>query len=320
MIVKKKLGELTSAQIVGIVIVIFSLLVILGFIFILNPSDVSAEELCHNSVILRGSSGVIRQGVDLDCRREYICITKDGSCEGLSKPDVKKVKNVNEVYEILADEMASCWWMFGEGRVDYIGKEAIKSNYCSLCDEIYFDGSLKELEGVVDGNISKDGLYDYLSNVKAPGKEITYSEYIFGTNNLDSLKQSASDQYKIEGTFGKINTGKKYFVVMGITSETSGFLWSLIGSGGGFVAGAITAFLGPVGLIGGAVVIGVSAIGGAIIGDTVSQKIANSFEPEIAAIQVQGRGVENQFTAPTVLEVDSKKFEALNCEKIVTLS
>jgi hypothetical protein len=125
-----------------------------------------------------------------------------------------------------------------------------------------------------------------------------------------------------ESTFGEIELGKHYFVVMGITSEVSLWEWVGIGSGigGGFVvAGSIAAAVGllsnPVGWVTGIVLIGSGAAAGA-----GWSSVADLQSPEISIITVNGRGVKNTFIAPTIIEVDSDKFKFLNCKKILTLA
>ena len=50
-------------------------------------------------------------------------------------------------------------------------------------------------------------------------------------------------------------------------------------------------------------------------------EISNSIEPEIVAITVEGKsGVKNKFMAPTIIEIDSNKFKALNCIRVETLA
>ena len=62
------------------------------------------------------SASISEDAIPLKCSRIYICISKDGTCERMTKPEVKKVKTEDEIYNILAEEMATCWWMFGEGK------------------------------------------------------------------------------------------------------------------------------------------------------------------------------------------------------------
>lgn len=302
-------GELTTQQIVLLIILITSFSIILFFFFKLNLGEETERELCHNSVILKGSlpSGL----TSLNCYRSYDCFTEDGTCEGITNPEVEKIDTLDDVYKKLADDMASCWWMFGEGKIDYIGTGLTKNNYCSICNQILFDDSLNSIKGIEDGKISKDKLYDYLAITEMPGRNIKYAQYLFGTNDIESLKTQISEKTGV-GTFGTIESGKQYFVVMGITSEV-GNTYEWIGTG---IAGiAIVTLFTPVGIVTSSIILA-TGVGTGIAGETISE----FFDPEILALTVEGKGIDNQFMAPTILEAESEKFKALNCEEIITFT
>jgi hypothetical protein len=305
----KKRGELTTQQIVMLVIAITSFLVLLFFFGLLDFGGESESQICRNSVAMKGGSIISSEASTLNCKRKYLCLTEDGTCEGLTNPEVKKVKTEKEIYAILANEMADCWWMFGEGKINYVGDDFTKNNYCSICSQIMFDDSLGEIPGI-DWEISKDKLYDYLSTKNMSNNEMTYAEYIFGTNDLNVLRQKALEEYGTGATFGKIDLGKQYFVIMGITSETNNWKWVALGTAA--VAAVVTI---PLSVIPTILIVGVA--GGAGAGAGI---FADSQDVEIASILVEGRGVSNQFMAPTILEVDSNKFDSLSCEEIVTYS
>jgi len=304
---KNKKAELSTQQIVLMIILITSFLVILFFLFRLNIGEKSEEQLCHNSVLQKAS---VFSEAPLQCYRNYVCITKDGSCEGLTKPEKIKVKSLDEVYGALSDEMADCWWTFGEGKVDYVGEGFTKNNYCSICSQIYFDDSLENLEGVEDKKISKDELYNYLIKNNY-SQDQTYSQYLFGTNNIESLKQEALQKQGV-GTFGNIEIEKQFFVVMGITSEVGTVPW-VITAAAGTVAGIVIA-LNPIGWV----ATGVTVVATSIIGSSAGAAYAEGVEPEIGAIVMEGNGINNNFMRPTIIEADSDKFEVLNCEEILT--
>src|SRR3989344_6240822 len=244
---KSKQAELSTQQIVLIIILIASFIVILFFLFRLGIGEESEEQLCRNSVLQKAS---VFSEAPLQCYRDYICITKDGSCEGLIKPEKIKVKSLDEVYGTLANEMADCWGIFGEGKVDYVGTDFTKNNYCSICSQIYFDDSLENLEGVKNKKISKDELYDYLAENNY-SKEQTYSQYLFGTSDISGLKTSILEYENNTGNvgnFGNIEIGKEYFNVMGITSSVGWVEWSGVGVGlGATIIGAVWAISGPPG-------------------------------------------------------------------------
>ena len=310
-----KRGELTTQQIVGLVILITSFIVVLFLIFRLNINEESTTELCRNSVALRGKA-LLKDSVQLNCYRSYKCITQDGTCEGLNNPEVKKVNDLNGIYKEVANEMADCWFMFGEGKVDYIGSGIVQSNYCSICSQIFFDDSLKNVQGAENGEISKDELYNFMSATKIGDGKMTYSEYLFGTNNIQQLKQTVSSSENGASTFGDIEIGKQFFVVMGITSGVGLPEWTGIGTGAGAAIAGVVAATTPIGWIG----IGAIAITTAITTGTVGHTFSSGIEPEITAIVLKGNGIDNKFMRPTIVEADSQRFKALNCEEIVTYS
>jgi len=303
-------GELTTQQIVGLVILITSFAVILILLFRLNLGEETDKELCRNSVLLKGKS-LLAEATPLNCYRSYKCITADGSCEGLNSPEIVEVENIDEIYNELANEMSECWWMFGEGKVDYIGDGLTKNNYCSICSQILFDNSLESVEGVNDNKISKDELYDYLAINKKPGDEITYSEYLLGTKDIGGIRQEFFDNEGVD-TFGNIDVGKQFFVVMGITNEVTTTGWVIAGAAGAGLGLLIAS--NPIGWVTGGLVLGVGSLGAAIGGAAAVENI----EPHIVAVTIPGKGIDNSFLSPTVVEANSEKFEALNCEEILT--
>lgn len=307
-------GEITTQQIVLLIILLISFIVILFLLFKLDIGKKSDSEICHNSVVSRGSSVIPTDAVPLKCSRTYICLTKDGSCESMTKPEIKKVATKDEVYNVLAEEMADCWWMFGEGKINYVSSTMTKNNYCSICSQLFFDDSLNEIDGI-NGEISKDEFYNYLSLTNVPDKEMTYSQYMLGTNDVNSLKEELSSQAGKEVSFGTIKIGEQYFVVMGITSQSKAITWVLGGTalGGLAVIGFATAGIGTAGLF--AIVAG--DIAGGVVGEG-GAKISDLFSPKIGAIVVDGNGVKNKFMAPTIQEANSNEFKLLNCEEVIT--
>ncbi len=306
----RKQGELTTQQMVMLIIVIASFAILLFFLVRLNLGEESKKEICRNSVVLSGRSGLPTGS--LSCYRSYKCITTDGNCKGLTDPEIVKVKTENETYEALAKEMTDCWWMFGEGRINYVGTGGLtRNNYCSICSQILLDPSLSKIKEF-ETQISKDKLYDYLAANKMPNKEITYLEYFFGNDNLAQIKQKSSDETGA-GNFGSISIGKQFFVVMGITSEIGGtYKW--IGGAVGTLA-VVSLFIPGVNLVTSVLALGIGAAI-SVGGETVAEKI----EPKILALTVKGKGIENQFMSPTIIEINSEEFKALNCEETLTLS
>lgn len=325
--IKNKKGELTTEQIVLLIILIASFVILIAYLVYIQLNKETNDEICHASVALRGGIGEM---TPLNCQREYICLTKDGSCESMTKPIIKKVKTEEDVYRTLAEEMRDCWWVFGEGDINYVKDRMTKQNLCSICDQIFLDDSVKEVKteyGVypfAKGIMSKDELYKYMAQTKMPDsdKDLTYSQYIFNVDNFDDLKQELSNEAGKQVTFGTIEIGKPYFIVMGITTEVNKVTWVL---GGAVVVGAgvLTAgliyvpisILAIPGITFAGVLVG-EAAGGAI--GLGAKEISELFSPEINAILIEGGEVENKFMAPAIIEADSDKFKLLECKEIIS--
>jgi len=321
---KTKKGELTTQQIITFIFLLAGFLTILFFLFRLDPGGETEKEICHNSVVMRGSPLVPTEAVPLKCSRNYVCISQDRSCEKMTKPELIKIKTEEEVYDVLAEKMADCWWMFGEGEINYVTATMTKNNYCSICSQVFFDDSLNGIKNesgmpaFPDGKISKDTFYKYLSEKTMPDKGITYSEYLLETNDVDKLKEELSKSATKELSFGTIKIGEPYFIVMGITSEVNTIGWALRGAAvGGVLAVGVLTIVGTGGIAATAIIAASELVGGAVIG-TGGAKISDMVSPKIEAITIDGKGIKNKFMIPTIQQANSNEFEALNCEEIIT--
>ena len=148
----EKKAELTTQQIVGLIILIVSFTIILFFLFRLNLDETSDKEICHNSVVMKGQS--VLGGGNLDCKIAYVCISGGEDCEDFNpsktidiNPNEKNAKD--EIVKAINTEMSDCWWMFGEGKIDYIGDWLNKPGFlethrCAICSIIKFDKTIQE--------------------------------------------------------------------------------------------------------------------------------------------------------------------------------
>jgi len=205
-----KKAELTTQQLITIIVLIVSFSVLLFFIFRLNlGGETTNKEICHNSVLLKSKQSF---GGALDCRTNYICISGGDKCEDFSATDTVKIDMgqgvdyaKNQTIKAIADEMADCWWMFGEGKVIYA--ESLSSLNCAICSVVKFD---KQIQDKV-GEISSDNFYDYLLSKK--DESTTYIKYLYSVSEKKNLK------FQIEN----IKTNEKYSIVTGIGGSISIF-------------------------------------------------------------------------------------------------
>lgn len=292
----KKKGEMTTQQIVMLIILIASFAVLLFFLVRLNLGEESEKDVCHNSVVTRGSSVVPTGAVPLDCSRTYVCISKDGSCEKMTNPQIRKVSNKEDIYGVLAEEMRDCWWMYGEGKVDYIGSELITDKYCSICSQIAFDDSVMEI--IKEGSFDKREFYQHLILKNMTGTEKKYSEYLYRTNNISQI---------YSGEFGSVNLDDTYYIMMAITSKTDVTSWGIIG---GVAVGAIAVVTAPVSVpfgVAAAIVVGAGATGG-YLGYSEGEYIASIVTGESG----------NEFMSPALVEANSEDFKNFGCYEVTT--
>ena len=294
---KNRKGEMTTEQIVLLIILIASFAVILFFIFKLNLGKTTDSETCHNAVVERGSGVVPKESIPLTCTTQYVCITKDGTCEKMTNPQIEKVSTKEDVYNVLANQMADCWWMFGEGKLNYVGDNFLPNLYCSICDQVSFDNSVDMFPG---NKIDKKDFYDYLANTNASGKDISYLDYLVGIKDSNALEQSLKDNSK---DFGKINLNSQYYIVMGMFSKVGVTTWIA----GGVAAGVGVALAIVTG--GASIPVTVAIIGGGTIGGTAGYFIGTTVKGESG----------NDYLSPTIIEANSADFNALKCASIKTI-
>ncbi len=180
----KRKGEITSHQLVIIIILIVSFVVILFLLFRLNPGETNNKEICHNSVILKSTGkGLAGQ---LNCKTNYLCISGGGECEGINPTATVEVNpdNKREIMKAIADEMTACWWMFGEGELDYIDVTAFdKNTACALCSIVKFDEKIQEVQ---EEGITYEEFLNYLTN-KVEDKDETYLHYFYNVYTIEDL-------------------------------------------------------------------------------------------------------------------------------------
>ncbi len=300
----KKRGEITSKQLVTIIILIVSFSVILIFFFSLDLQRGISDDACRNSVILRSKLPVIGEGVKLNCKTNYICISREDECKESTKDTTTiKVKDKNEIIEALADLMRDCWWKMGEGDVDYSrGVDLTTENYCAVCDVVHFDESIKNNEEL--NKLTYKEFYFYLSNKKVPNKDESYLYYLTGFSDLTSERaRLLQSEEKVdifdEKYFFNLADDKGYALVTGISKKGwRNTLGSALGAGG------VLAFIGGV----------VGNVPGAVIG-----LVLGGGGTGTVAYYIEKPGSIQQMY-PVFIQYDAKSLENLNCKEFSTLA
>ena len=203
----KKRAEITTQQIVMLIVLIVSCVVILFFIFRLNFQSISDKEVCHNSVVLKSKGkGLIGK---LDCNTNYLCISGGGKCEDITASETIEVDATKkeEIMKALADEMADCWWMFGEGDLQYLSSDERFIEYtCALCSVVKFD------ETIIENSepITYREFYEYLNSLEK-GESETYFNYLYDVFDVDTFQGESPVKIDIDNSY--LVSDEKYAIV-----------------------------------------------------------------------------------------------------------
>ena len=206
-------GELTTQQIVILIIVITSFAIVLFLLFRLNLGETSDKQICYNSVVLKSKGSL---GAKLDCKTNYVCISGGGKCEEITPTITIKVdiNNKEEIMKAIADEMADCWWMFGEGKFNYLGEDFGGKTSCAICSVIMFDNKILDLILEKPFTITYREFYEYLNSIKKDETQ-TYFTYLYSSHDIDKFQNDIS-YLKINLDEDLILSDKTYNVVTGV--------------------------------------------------------------------------------------------------------
>ena len=215
---KYKRGELTTQQLVTIIILIASFVIVLFLFYRLNLGETTDKEICRNSVVLQEQASLTSGG--LDCRTNYLCISGGDKCTEISQTseiNVDASKSVEEtkdqVFKALADEMSDCWWQFGEGKINYGSKSPIEgTTQYAICSIVFFDDKIYEKFSEVNYR----DFYDYLKTAKKTESQ-TYLQYLYGVNEWSDVPITYNVAFNLASD--KILTNQKYSIITGIDNK-----------------------------------------------------------------------------------------------------
>lgn len=207
----RKKGDVTIAQIVGLVMAIVGFVVVIILLTSLDFQTYSDEEVCRLSVLSRATSEEVKEGasnlIPLKCTTKKICITsksKKECSQFIGEKDVVEVdvslRNSEEARKIIektaTESMYSCWKMMGEGKIDLFAEKMsvfdpvldvkLKGGpSCVICSRIALGNDL--LEGEAYENIVKKvDINEYMKDNGPPGSTFSY---------LNLLTDSKVDSY-----------------------------------------------------------------------------------------------------------------------------
>lgn len=221
----KNKRAIESEVLIGIIITVLVAAVIFWFLYLHNASfgGIIDREACHQSVLMRSIPTVIgtplRTSIPLKCRTEDIIINFD---------DEEIIK------QRMANAMHDCWWMLGEGKLNFYALGLTRENYCIICSTIDFSGK-------AENKIIPD-FQDYLQTEIIPTTNLTYMQYVSNNEDADvnvlGEKQSIDTNQKYAVVFSFFKRGVLSNLVMGAT--TGAIVGSVVpglGNFAGFIIG-----------------------------------------------------------------------------------
>ena len=299
-------GEMTSKMIISLILVIFGFVVLVFFYSGLQNTLDTDREVCHQSVVLRGSLPDIavvgsKDLLPLECKTSKICLTSKlfgkGECEGAYGEEFSTLrisndlsKQENEVKEVLAEELADCWAMMGEGKIQLFPRDIFSGKNCVICSRISFD------KNIVTKDL--DNFQNYLNN-NVPGRDYSYwdflTDYKLKDGSLQFDKGVNLDSSEKAIVFSEYTTSKAASLTAAITG-------GIAGSAGVAVAGAkLGAVAGPTGIVAGFVI-------GAGAGVFLNDGIEDSF------------GGQDYLSSIELIDYNAKDIGSLGCDTIESIS
>lgn len=175
-------------KIIGIVAGFVVLAILFHHFFILIYGE-TPENICRMSVISHAKTQAAGSPtMNIKCPRKFIVIDNEGyktyyadelpiDKEKLKyRQEFKEGSKKEQIYKLMADEMAKCWYKMGEGNLDVFSEDwFFIKNTCVVCAEIGFS---KDFEGDL-GTISE--FQEYLENNKFTkyNMEKNYFDYLY---------------------------------------------------------------------------------------------------------------------------------------------
>jgi hypothetical protein len=193
---RNKKGDMTIGTLITIIVLLIGFAIVLYFIYQILFNQQVDREACHQSIIFRATLpafGGISEAVNLKCKTEKICITSGligGSCpdfSGSSGITKVRVSNIEDIERTIAQSIADCWSMTGEGKVDLFS-QWIATNYgfgsvypsCIICTRIAFDSVSLNKTGLTPQKLQTMNVNQYMLTHAMPNKQISYYEFMVG--------------------------------------------------------------------------------------------------------------------------------------------
>ncbi len=258
---KKGLMASTLTKLILFLVIALILIVFVGKVALFGKER-SDVEVCRLSVL--AASKMKWEEVKSTLGLQLKCPTH--------KVEIKSTDE-NKIKKEIADEMYSCWYKMGEGKVNPFPKGAVQlvgNKFCVICSEIEFSEKTQERVKKVSD------FMQFLADTNIPNSNMSYYSYINGGVRVQG---SVSEELKKTNIVDEIDTSKTYYIIYTVLQKD---LWKkMITSISAFSAGAGAGYLVAVGIasvVPGGQLVAASIIGaGVIIGGTTGTIAGYSF-------------------------------------------
>ena len=214
---------MTSTMLVSIVLLVAGFGLILFFYSQLAFKGQVDREVCHQSVILRGTlpdTLGLKETAPLKCKTIKICVRGKkllgkGECEEFTNADSVINTNVNDLTQIeklISQEIVGCWSMMGEGKISLFSENAAEYGFgsvypsCVICSRIAFDKESLVEKGI---DIEERNVLNYMLTHKIPNGEKSYYGYLTGDSPAKiSVKETISIPIIIEKEDGSVSSNE----------------------------------------------------------------------------------------------------------------
>lgn len=203
--INNKRGDLTSMQIILLVLSIAGFVIVMIFFFAFRDIGITEDELCKLSVLTRATTPQEAQAIiPIKCTTKKVCLTDmDSNCElnFAGEKDVRVVKlsgtpeEKARIIEIASVEsMYTCWDNMGQGKLDLFWNYAKLRNLestkvsCVICSRLAVD--LKESDNV----FPKVDVYRYMEQTQVPGSSLTYLQ-VFSDRQFSTYPKASQDAF-----------------------------------------------------------------------------------------------------------------------------
>jgi hypothetical protein len=171
-----------------VAIIIFSLFLYKAYV---NISEKMGVQSCKNSI---AAHSLVATGSFSEIFTDIKCPTREIT-----------IKNPNKAYEIIAEDMHRCWYIWDQGEGQYFKGDG---NFCHICSVYQFGDKGQEVKGLINYLANNDVKVKYVGEV--PG--IKYIDYFQGYSSPNADRKVDAD---IQGLtdIDVIDTSQRYATI-----------------------------------------------------------------------------------------------------------